>query len=520
MDAIIPTTKPNTGAMPVEIGEKPPQNAAAMAERQSRMMYSSRWASLTPRDYGAMLRNFELGYFPQCAPTMERVLAYDGIVGTVAPKRWRAVSGKDWEIATVDDSEEAKRQADYLDDFYKTLVASSATATDMRCGIETLVFQLVQAQAFKYAAAEIEWHTATTAKGEPTYHAKTIHCPLRFFEATTRELRIITSGSSVFRGDPLDPRGWIVACAPGEALALPTLLLFMLKMTPLEDWAATVETFAVPFIFGKTSAAYGSAEWRALEELVRNAKNRFGGVVGKDVEIIVQNGLSQAGSPHREMIEYLDRVLISLWRGGDLSTLSQAGDSAGSNPQSEEMDAIAEGDMQFVEGVLNTQIGEVFLKLVFGDAVRPLAYFKFVRNDEAKRSAELNTLRTAYDMGLELPENYVRAKFGIPAIAEGDKILKRQEPAGMPLGGDGIPFANEVSDALTKAATKLNLRESEREQYSRVEAFLARLEKAANEEEFNALIAEFKRRFPALAANVLSRDDVADALAESLRINA
>lgn len=520
MDAIIPTTKPNAGAMPVEIGEKPPQNAAEMAERQSRMMYSSRWASLSPRDYGAMLRNFELGYFPQCAPTMERVLAYDGIVGTVAPKRWRAVSGKDWEIATVDDSEEAKRQADFLDDFYKTLVASSATATDMRCGIETLVFQLVQAQAFKYAAAEIEWIPATTAKGEPTYHAKTIHCPLRFFEATTRELRIITSNSSMLRGDKLDPRGWLVACAPGEPLALPTLLLFMLKMTPLEDWAVTVETFAVPFVFGKTSASYGSNEWKALENLVRNAKNRFGGVIGKDVEIVVENGLSQTGSPHREMIEYLDRTLVSLWRGGDLSTLSQAGDSAGSNPQSEEMGAIAESDMQFVEGVLNAQIGNTFLKLVFGDNVRPLAYFKFVRNDEMKRAVEVNALKAAYEMGLEIPENYARAKLGIPALAEGDKVLKRAENAEMPFSGAGLPFANEVSDVFTRAASRLNLRESERVQYSRVEEFLARLEKAESEEEFRALLDEFKKRFPALAANVLSRDDVAEALEESLKIKA
>lgn len=520
MDAIIPTTKPNPGTMPVEITDRPPQNAAEMAERQSRMMYSSRWASLTPRDYGAMLRNFELGYFPQCAPTMERVIAYDGIVGTVAPKRWRAVSGKDWEIATVDDSEEAKRQADFLDDFYKTLVASSATATDMRCGIETLVFQLVQAQAFRYAAAEIEWTPATTAKGERTYHAKTIHCPLRFFEATTRELRIITSNSSMLRGDKLDPRGWVVACAPGEPLALPTLLLFMLKMTPLEDWAVTVETFAVPFVFGKTSASYGSPEWKALENLVRNAKNRFGGVIGKDVDVVVQNGLAQTGSPHKEMIEYLDRTLISLWRGGDLSTLSQAGDSAGSNPQSEEMGAIAESDMQFVEGVLNSQIGNTFLKLVFGEDVRPLAYFRFVRNDEMERIAEINTIKAAYEMGLELPENYVRAKFGIPAIAEGDKILKRTESAEMPFSGAGLPFANEVSDSLTQAARRLNLRESERAQYSRVEEFLARIESAENEEEFTRLLKEFKKRFPALAENVLSRDDVAEALEESLKIKA
>lgn len=520
MDAIIPTTKPNPGAMPVEIAERPAQNAAEMAERQSRLMYSSRWASLSPRDYGAMLRNFELGYFPQCAPTMERVIAYDGIVGTVAPKRWRAVSGKDWEIATVDDSEEAKRQADFLDDFFRTLVASSATATDMRCGIETLIFQLVQAQAFKYAAAEIEWQPATTAKGERTYHARTIHCPLRFFEATSRELRIITSATSMMRGDALDRRGWLVACAPGEPLALPTLLLFMLKMTPLEDWAVTVETFAVPFVFGKTSAAYGSQEWKNLENLVRNAKNRFGGVIGKDVEVVVQNGLSQTGSPHKEMIEYLDRTLISLWRGGDLSTLSQAGDSAGSNPQSDEMDAIAESDMQFVEGVLNSQIANTFLKLVFGENVQPMAFFKFVRNDEMKRAAEIATIKTAYEMGLELPENYVRAKFGIPAVAEGDKILKRAESAEMPLGGAGLPFANEVSDALTQAATRLNLRESERVQYSGVEEFLARLEAAENEEEFTRLLKEFKRRFPALAESVLSRDDVAEALEESLKIKA
>lgn len=489
-----------------------PQTLAERAERLARVTGFVRWASVDPAQIGAAMRNFELGYFQWSAPLLEKILGYDAMTATCAPKRWRAVSGADWEISTIDDSEEARRQADFLDDFYKSFVASEAEALDMRGGVETLTHHLVQAQAFKYAAAEIVWEPARTAKGEATYHARAIHCPLRFFEATQRRLRILVDSASS-AGEPLDERNWIVACAPGTPLLLPTMLLFLLKMTPLEDWAVTVETFAVPFVIGKTTAQPGDEAWNALEDIVRNAKNRFGGVVGKDVELQIVNGITQgAASPHRELVEYIDRAIAALWRGGDLSTISAAGDAVGANPQQDETDAMARADKLFVEGVL-AQLSEKFLRLVFGAETRPKAFFRFSQSDEEQAAARIAKIRQAYELGLGIPENFVRDALGIPAVAEGDAVLKRPEglpqAAGATAGfGEGFAFSN----AAGRREPPPSLLAAEAAQFAPLRSAVAELAAAPDEEAFRERLAAFKKRFPEAMRDVMSRDDVAAAL--------
>lgn len=491
-----------------------PATLAERAERAARLSGFVRFSGIDPLRVGGAIRNFELGWLQYAAPVMEKVIAYDGTAATVSQKRYLAVAGADWEIATTDDSDEARRHADFLDDFFSTLSVREAEATDMDCGVEALLRHIASAIAMKYAAAEIEWIPSKTAKGDSTYHARATLCPARYFEATARRLRIVTEPAAM-RGEELDPRSWIVAAHPGTPLALPTLILFMLKMTPLEDWAVTVETYAIPFLIAKTGAKKGDPEWKALEELVANAKNRFGAVVGSDVSVEVTNGLAAAAnSPHRELVEYLDRAMVSLWRGGDLSTISQGGDGVGANPQQDEMEIIAKSDRRFVEGAISG-LAEKFIRLTFGDDVRPKAYFKF--SDGAEEEAarvRIAQIAKAYELGVAIPENFVRSALGIPAVAEGDAVVRRGDGAfGTAAEGLGTLFANAAPGAVFGRENGRILRDAEHRQYSEAEAWLRKLERAKDEEEFAKLLSEFRSRFGAIARRVMSRDDVVKALA-------
>lgn len=486
---------------PVVADESKPCTLAELAERNARLRRVAIWADMDPQYFGFAKRRFYFGDFSECGRLFGEIMDYDATVATVAPKRFRAVAGLDWEIATLDDTPEAKQQAELLEDFYENLVASDVEAPDMAQGIETLIFQLMTATAMKYACAEIQWIPATTADGKPTYHARTLACPLHYFEATTRRLRILTQSGT--QGEAMDEKTWIVAAHPGTPLMLPTMLLFMLKMTPLEDWASAVEAFAIPFVIGRTSAAKGSPEWNALLEFVAHAKNRFAGVIGKDAEVEVLNGLTQP-PPHRDLVDYLDRAIAALWRGGDLSTFS-AGDSTGSNPQLAEMGDIQKMDSAFITSVLATRLSKPFLEFIFGTGTPIKAYFKFVEDDTAMRAARIADIKTAYDLGLSIPENFAREALGIPAVAPEDRVLQRA--SGTPaadLQGFGIPNAQTDIDAMLAYA--------ERAQFGEIESALRELEAAESDEMFAGKLSELKRRFPAIMQRVMNRNDVVNAL--------
>ena len=507
----------------------PPPSApdAQKAEYSGRRYNAYGWANLDPAMLGVHLRNFSQGYYTFSAAVFEKILNNDATVQTVAAKRFRAIAGMDWEIATLDDSPEAAAQAEYLQDFFDTLDASSVDARDMRQGIETLIYQLMSAVALRYSAAEIMWKPATLPDGRSTLHAETLWCPLRYFSALGRELRIRIEWTDTL-GSALEPDKWIVCAAPGEPIIMPTAILSMLKMTPLEDWSSAVECFGIPWVVGYTSRQPGEPEYAQLVNFVSHAKNRFGGVLGNEAKVEVMNGLSQP-PPHRELVEYIDRAIASLWRGGDLSTMSRGGDANGASLQIQETGNIQKIDRQLIESTIDRQLTRRFIRMVFGEETRPLAYFHFVQDDSAERSRRASDIRAAWEMGLALPENFVRSTFGIPAVSPDDAVVRKPEQAAAPFpsaysfgaeNADAKLFnaavAPDSSAARDRADAERELAEAQRRDLAEISEAVDALAAAKTDEEFNALLADLKAAFPALEARAKRADALGEKLTEIL----
>jgi hypothetical protein len=151
-------------------------------------------------------------------------------------------------------------------------------------------------------------------------------------------------------------------------------------------------------------------------------------------------------------------------RGGDLSTISRS-DGTGSNPQSEETDALLQDDCAMISETLQTQLDRLVIRMVHGDE-KPAAYIVINPPGDEDLTRDL-----AIDTGLvalgvkqdpaDLAERYGRELVQAPdpaapvidrlAPAGNYNVSQARVPKGKPsggtwtdepeFGGNGVPYA-------------------------------------------------------------------------------
>lgn len=484
--------------------------AAEAAHRSTADVFG--WAGVRPAQIGAMMRAHEDGDFGASMPLFEKACRCDYRIRTATAKRYRAAAKLRWEIQTTDSSDEAQAQKKALKRFYDTLVVTSAEKRMENARLSTLIYRMMSAVNYGYAAGEIRW-IPDFYEGQPTYRAIVETCPLKWFEARERELRIVTSPGA--DGEPLEPDAWIVAVAPDEPLIYPTILLYMLRMTPLQDWAATIEKYGRPIVYGETTAEYQSAEWKqflgALQKLAAGATCTVN--PGAEIKVlpIAQNG----SMPHKELIDALDRALVSLWRGGDLSTMSRAGDSAGSNPQTDEMDDIVAADVEFLQDTFEARLTQPFLRRVFGAEAEAKAWFALVQENPERARLAKEGVEKVHALGLPIAKSHIYEVFGVPAPEEGEAEVLEGATAPAPQTlenayAGSAPALTPATEALLALAESRTFRDA-----------LAKIEEEAQGEgeAFRERMKALLKKFPRLSKKTLANDAEAEALARAAGAN-
>jgi len=92
----------------------------------------------------------------------------------------------------------------------------------------------------------------------------------------------------------------------------------------------------------------------------------------KDPIQVVQTPGGGSTLPQMVIAEYMDRMIATLVRGGDLSTISRS-NSNGSSVQDDETSALLEDDCAMVSETLQTQLDRLVIRMVHGDE-KPAAY--------------------------------------------------------------------------------------------------------------------------------------------------
>jgi phage gp29-like protein len=172
--------------------------------------------------------------------------------------------------------------------------------------------------------------------------------------------------------------------------------------------------------------------------------------------------------PFPALVDYMDRTIAILWRGGDLSTNSAGAGDVGANAQGEEKDEIAEADALMISEVLNEQLERPALRYLFGTE-EPLAYLRIRNKTRPDVAMERATDQFLINAGVPVAIDDLAERYNRP-IADAGKVIARPASSAAP----GQPFANEsrsrtdeafrrtsvaaVAKARADALSKLNIR--------------------------------------------------------------
>ena len=233
----------------------------------------------------------------------------------------------------------------------------------------------------------------------------------------------------------------------GDGIGIAAAICACMKRLGLTNWLVFTDRCVLPLIHGKTGAAYGSEQWNNLQKALKNI-NRLARVVtdpSTDINAIQMDGGKQ--NPFVPLIDWCDRAIVTLYRGGDLGTISRP-DAVGGLGQLDEVDALEQRSCVRITETLNEQVSSFVVDYVLGQQLKAEIVIEPVSKPDVKQDMEIDDHLAKY--GVKLSKTDALARYGRAEAAEDDPDdameLKTDPQTGFQGGLRG--FANERPDDM------------------------------------------------------------------------
>jgi hypothetical protein len=412
---------------------------------------------LTLDRLASQLEAYNRGLLAQFAISAEAMEQRDDVLKNVISKRKKAVTRHGWEILTIDDSPEAEKHRHALETFYNNLTVTNALREDERGGLPLLIYQMMDAVGKGFAIHEITWRPLRDAQFQSAFRnpksamnlralrgendryltAELRSVPLWFFENTTGKLRFLPNNSAQ-TGIPLKPREWLITT--GEALMIACSRSFLFKHQPLQAWLDYCQKYGAPGLRAVTTAARGTPEFDAMQTTLDQFMTDLAVVTNnaESIEVIDLKGSDK--EPFSSLVERMDRVMIALWRGADLSTLSRA-QGYGASLQQEESRILEFDDAALISTTLNTTLDPWVIQYLFGEGTTPLAYIKIQVTPKEGTAQDLAIDQFLLQHGAKLSLPKTLERYGRAPANDNEPALVAQ--ASLPAGSDASRFGIE-----------------------------------------------------------------------------
>lgn len=378
---------------------------------------------LTPETLITQLDQFEMGRIKDAAKTWSLQEKRDDTLRTVSRKAKSDVARLPWEIVKIEGADDAvaehHRQA--LLGFYNNLRVTDVLRRNVRGGVRLLVQQMMDAAGKGYAVHETIWKPVPGK-----LRAEFSFLPLWYFEGTTGTLRFLVDDWQSY-GRDLEPGGWLTT-AMADPLMPATSLACLFKGLPIRAWLMFIEKFSVPGVIGTTDFAPGSDEHTALKEAVKSIVNDWAAVKSRGDEIDLLEVKNSGQLPHPGLIDYLDRKIVTIWRGADLATISKGGDAVGASLQGDETCLLTEDWAAAISETLNDQVDRTVLAWYFGEEVEPAAYFKLCPPRRRNLETDIKVDQFLIDNGVPLSVEEMYERYGRPAPDDGEALIRGRMP--------------------------------------------------------------------------------------------
>lgn len=197
-------------------------------------------------------------------------------------------------------------------------------------------------------------------------------------------------------------------------------IAYLYKHLSLRDWLTYSERNGMPGVKGITDSYPGTPGWDAAAQAVNEFGAEFRALLSRGNDIQPIDLSSRGHLPYPPLIERMDRAMVALWRGSDLTTLAKS-QSIGASVQENETSILEEDDAAMISETLNSQVDRQVLNHLF-NVKRGKAYIQLQPSRTQKTLQDLQIYRQLSDMGLPIPFNHLHERFGIPHPTDDDKI--------------------------------------------------------------------------------------------------
>jgi hypothetical protein len=398
---------------------------------------------LTLERLSTQIESFVAGHLANFSLSAESMEQRDDVLKNVISKRKKAVARHGWEILTIEDSPEAERHRVTLEAFYNNLTCTSAVRVDERGGVPLLIFQMMDSLAKGYAVHEITWRPIIQSSspglsrqnsslpnrsrsGQAPVDLLTAELrfiPLWFFENTTGKLRFLNTPGTL-RGIEMREREWLVTVS--EALMIACSRAFLFKHFPLQAWLDYSLKYGTPGLRGVTPALRDSPEWNEMARVLETFMSELAVVTNNSENIEVIDLKGSGNAPFADLVERMDRVMIALWRGADLSTLSR-NQGYGASLQTQESKILEMDDAELITSTLNSTLDTWVIKHIFGEHRSPLAYIRILVTPQEATAQDLAIDQFLISQGAKLSLTKTLQRYGRAPASPDEKLLGTTE---------------------------------------------------------------------------------------------
>jgi phage gp29-like protein len=402
------------------------KRSSVITTAQATMEMMMRFNSLVrsdPKDIIDAIDNFNIGYLDPLARLVADYEQRDDKMRVASIKMASAVSRCGWTVRPkkgFEDDPAAAHQVEVLERFWSTIRVTSAFKRNELGGLSLLEEQMMSAQSYGFACHDLSWTPLANGEIEATF----THVPLWHFENHTGTLRYLPTvgawdGVEMKRGE------WMVST--GDGIGIAAAIVACMKRLGLTNWLLFTDRCVLPLIHAKTSAAYGSEQWENLKKALNNINRLSRIVTDRESEIgaIQMDGGKQ--NPFGPLIEWADRAIVTLYRGGDLATISRS-DAVGGIAQADETDSLEQRSCRRITETLNEQVGAFVVDYVLGQRLLAEIVIEPVSKPDVKQDMEIDNHLVG--LGVKLSKTDALSRYGRAEAETDDDALVLQTPTG------------------------------------------------------------------------------------------
>lgn len=336
-------------------------------------------------------------------------------------KRTAGVLNREWDILPVDDSSEAKKQADAVKKMFQQTDARNED------GLTDALKHLVMA-SFRGRSAIKPFFTEDgkmLLKALDNWNVLEYNNVLYWNPSSESVGWLDTGKPPQLEVLPKEEVCWLKSTMP---IDIPGLMLYLRQLVGEEQWARFVEKQGIPQVI--ITAPEGTPD-QNLEQWNYRAMQIFEGgsgclPYGAQADVLDS---ARGQDPFTNYVQHQMEMISILATGGTLMTI---GGSTGlgsdlARVQQESFNSIVNQDCKRISNAFSDSIVTKCVKQLFGSSAKPLCRFTFVEDDEYTANDYLDMATKLRDLGVKLDTKKLKEMTKLQFIDDSEIVWQPKE---------------------------------------------------------------------------------------------